>query len=432
GGDDFDDLLLEHLEKSFQAQHGIDLRSGHPAAHARLWWAAEEAKMRLSAEPYVTVREEALIVENGVPLNFELEIAREDFEGMIRPLIESTLESVSRALLDAGKKPSDLDAILLVGGSTRIPLVSRVLHERSGIEPRQDVHPDLAVALGAGVLASRLAGFEVERVLVDVSPYSFGPSYLGERGGVAYPYCYHPIIYRNTPLPITRTERYFTSEPYQEKVDIEIYQGDDEDALRNILIGNFQVEGLKPTKEQSEVLCRMRLDIDGILHVTAIEKSTGKSKDITITNALHQKSAEEIREARDRLQALHTTRVRPDGDAWEEGEDGDDEPAFEDEETHGALAERKYAGSDAKEVASGSTGGKDTSPPDPEWDAARQRAESLVNRSRGILERMHEEDREEAIDLHEQIAAAVAAKERASLEEAVKALQEFLFFVEGK
>ena len=105
------------------------------------------------------------------------------------------------------RSPRDLDAILLVGGSTRTPLVSRLLRERTGLEPRQDVHPDLCVALGAGVLASRLAGRDVERVLVDVSPYSFGPSYLGERGGVPYPHCYHPIIHRNTPLPVTRTEQ---------------------------------------------------------------------------------------------------------------------------------------------------------------------------------------------------------------------------------
>ena len=98
---------------------------------------------------------------------------------MILPLVESTLDSVSQALNDAGKRAAEMDAILLVGGSTRTPLVARLLRERTGLDPRQDVHPDLGVALGAGVLASRLAGQEVERVLVDVSPYSFGPSYLG-------------------------------------------------------------------------------------------------------------------------------------------------------------------------------------------------------------------------------------------------------------
>ena len=213
GGDDFDDLLAGLLADEFQKQHGIDVRQGHPAAKARLWWAAEEAKKKLSSEPYVKVREEALVIEGGKPLHLEMEVSRERYEGLIRPLVESTLDSVSKALQDAGKKPGDMDAILLVGGSTRTPLVFQLLRERTGLDPRQDVHPDLCVALGAGVLASRLGGHNVERVLVDVSPYSFGVSYLGERGGQEYSYCYKPIIHRNTPLPLTRTERYFTTYP---------------------------------------------------------------------------------------------------------------------------------------------------------------------------------------------------------------------------
>ena len=237
-----------------------------------LWWAAEEAKKKLSFEPYVRVREEALLIENGKPLHLDLEISRDEYEEMIRPLIESTLDSVSKALGDARKSPGDLDAILLVGGSTRTPLIAQRLQELTNLEPRQDVHPDLCVALGAGVLASRLAGHEVERVLVDVSPFSFGPSYLGERGGFPYPHCYHPIIHRNTPLPVTRTDQYCTALPYQTVVQVEIYQGEDEDALKNILVGDFLIEGLRPTEEPNEVLCRMSLDVDGILHVTAIEK----------------------------------------------------------------------------------------------------------------------------------------------------------------
>src|SRR2546430_16525529 len=129
---------------------------------------------------------------------------------MVLPMVESTLDSVSKGLVDSAMRRGDLDAILLVGGSTRTPLVSRMLVEKTGLQPRQEVHPDLCVALGAGVLASRLGGREVERVLVDVSPYSFGISYVGERGGYPYAHCYKPIIERNTPLPLTRTERYST------------------------------------------------------------------------------------------------------------------------------------------------------------------------------------------------------------------------------
>ena len=139
-----------------------------------------------------------------------MEVSRTEYEEMIHPMVESTLDSVSKALQDSGKGPSDMDAVLLVGGSVRTPLVFNLLADRIGLEPRGDVHPDLCVALGAGVLASRLSGHGVGRVLVDVSPYSFGISFLGERGGVPYPHCYKPIIRRNTPLPLTRTEQYLS------------------------------------------------------------------------------------------------------------------------------------------------------------------------------------------------------------------------------
>jgi molecular chaperone DnaK (HSP70) len=230
GGDDFNDLLAEHLLNEFQSEHGIDLRSGHPVARARIWWAAEEAKRRLSFDPEVTVREEALATVEGKPRHLELEITREQYEDLIRPLIEQTLEHVSKALGDAGKGPSDLDAILLVGGSTRTPLVARMIEERTGLTPREEIDPDLCVALGVGVMASRLAGHQVERVLVDLTPYTFGVSFLGERGGVSYPHCYRPIIRRNSPLPVTRSERFYTSHPYQEKVEVRVYEGDDDDA----------------------------------------------------------------------------------------------------------------------------------------------------------------------------------------------------------
>lgn len=392
GGDDFDDLLVKRLEREFQQQYGIDLRQGHPAAHARLWWAAEDAKKKLSFEPYVQIREESLAMDAGKPLHLSLEISRDEYEDMIRPLAESTLESVSKALSDAGKGPGDLDAIVLVGGSTRTPLIVQLLQERSGLEPRQDLHPDLCVALGAGVLASRLAGRELERVLVDVSPFSFGPSYMGERGGFPYPHCYHPIIKRNTPLPVTRTERYATASPYQTQVDIEVYQGEDDDALKNILVGEFSVQGLKSVHESNEVLCRMSLDMDGILHVTAIEKLTGLSKHITIANALQAKTPAEIAAARERSRQLHSPR-------------DEDEP-----EPESNVIEMPVA-----------TNGSGSA----------VEARSLVERSRNLLGQMHAEDVEEAVDLHEKIEAAIASGDEAALHQAMESLKELLFFVEG-
>jgi molecular chaperone DnaK len=412
GGDDFDNLLLGRLEREFQSQYGIDLQNDCPVARARLWWAAEEAKKKLSFEPYVRVREDALVTEDGKPLHLDVELSRLEYEEMIRPLIESTLDSVSRALSDAHKSPSDLDAILLVGGSTRTPLIYRRLHELTGLEPRQDIHPDLCVALGAGVLASRLAGHGVERVLVDVSPFSFGPSYLGARGGFPYPHCYHPIIYRNTPLPVTRTESYATAHPYQTSVQIEIYQGEDDDALKNILVGDFRVEGLRPTPEPNEVLCRMSIDVDGILHVTAIEKETGKSKHISIARALREKSPSEIASARERLKALYSSRA-------EEGVEMD-ENEFSLEHADGVSGEE--AVSDPQDRAAADL---------PHALEIVKEAHDLVEQSQRLLGTLHSEDREEAIELHERIHAAIRSNDAGALKKASAELRELLFFVEG-
>ncbi len=415
GGDDFNDLLAEHLLSEFQSQHGIDLRNGHPEARARVWWAAEETKRRLSFDPEVTVREEALATVDGKPLHLELEIAREEYEDMIRPLVEQTLEHMSKALADAGKGPSELDAILLVGGSTRTPLVARMIEERTGLTPREEIHPDLCVALGAGVMASRLAGHEVERVLVDVTPYSFGVSFLGERGGVSYPYCYKPIVRRNTPLPVTRSERFYTSHPYQEEVDVRVYEGEDEDALRNILVGDFTVEGLTPMRDSNEVLCRMSLDLDGILSVTAIEKKSGLSKRINIARALEARSEAEIAAARKRLEALYATRQGDDLDGENDMPDLGDEQEMEGEtsfKVHPVPAEGNAA--------------------DDDWSAVEDEGRKLIERSRLLLDTIHEEDREEAIDLNEAIEAAIDNRDAAALRQAVHDLREMLFFVEGR
>jgi molecular chaperone DnaK len=400
GGDDFDDLLAERLAQEFQEQYRIDLRQGHAAAKARLWWAAEEAKKKLSQEPYATIREEALVTREGKPLHLEMEISRSEYESLIRPLVESTLDSVSKALQDSGRKPSDMDAVLLVGGSTRTPLVFDLLSERMMIEPRQDVHPDLCVALGAGVLAARLAGREVNRVLVDVSPYSFGVSFLGERGGFPYPHCYKPIIRRNTPLPLTRTEQFATSHPFQTEVDVQIYQGDDDDALKNIPVGDFHIEGLTGMEAANEILCRMRLDLDGILEVAAVEKRTGKSKQITIANALQAKTAEEITAGRKRIQELFESRAE----------------RFPEDFNHTDEMNGEVLETEAKRARL----------------PGEQEALDLMERSRKLFDRMHAEDREEAIDIHEKIGAAMERGDAPALAQASRKLKEMLFFMEGK
>ena len=439
GGDDFDQLLLDRLLAEFRRQHGIDLTDVHPASYSRLRWAAEEAKKRLSFEPYAMVREEALATADGGPLHLEVELSRHEYEQMILPLVESTLDSVVRAMSDAGKTAGDIDAVLLVGGSTRTPLVSDVLVDRVGVRPREEVHPDLCVALGAGLLAGRLAGQDVRRVLVDVSPYSFGPSYLGQRDGMPYSYCYHPIIYRNTPLPVTRTERYSTACPNQKIVDIEIFQGDDPDALKNILVGRFRVDDLTPIPEPNEVLCRMSLDRDGILRVSAEEKRTGKSKHITIRDALKPKSEEEIAAARRRIQELYEARGEDlaelfAGRGFEEDEDDTVlDPGVpllrvaRDEEAGGAESDgdgeqEEQAGTYVSEPADGADAAAEGAGP----------AREMLDRSRRLLGEVHDEDREELIDLHERIEQAIGGRDAKSLAAATEELRELLFFIEGK
>jgi molecular chaperone DnaK (HSP70) len=295
-----------------------------------------------------------------------------------------------------------------VGGSSRTPLVQQRLRELTGRAPRAEVNPDLCVALGAGVMASRLAGHDVDRVLVDISPYAFGISHLGERDGQPYPYCFRPTIPRNSALPVTRTESYFTVLPYQEAVRFEIFQGDDPDALRNVPVGAFTITDLATQEEQNEVLCRMRLDLDGILTVTALEKRTGLSKAVTIEQALRPRSEAEIDAARAKLDRLFAP-IELDDEL--DDDDGEDD--------------------DAPEAAV-----EDPAPPPPEPVAdeasTTREARALLERSRGLLDQMHPDDQEEAIGLHQAIEQALAAGDAAALDAAVKTLNELVFFVAGR
>jgi molecular chaperone DnaK (HSP70) len=229
---------------------------------------------------------------------------------------------------------------------------------------------------------------------------------------------------------VTRTDRYFTSVPYQKEVEIDIYQGEDPDALKNIPIGHFRVEGLKPTEEPNPVLCRMSLDIDGILKVTAIEKETGKTKQITIENALQPKSDEEIAEARKRLEGLYDARTA--------GLDSlhDDLAAAElanEEDMADNIIEIPF------ETNHATRGGTKTEKSqskilefDSPWGRALRDANNLLERSRRLLSGIHPEDQEDAIDLHERIDSAIASRDTAGLSEACEELKELLFFVEDQ
>jgi molecular chaperone DnaK (HSP70) len=398
GGDDFDQLLLDFVHNRFMVTGGVDVRADRRAM-SRLLHTVEEAKKRLSFEPYARIREEHLAERDGVPVHLDLEVARTEYEQLIRHLLEGTLDSVHQALADAGKRPDQVDEILLVGGATRTPLVSELLKGTTGLTPRQELHPDLCVAFGAGVLAARLAGHDVERVLVDISPYSFGPSYFGFLNGVPSEHCYHPIIYRNTPLPVSRTEPYFTLVDNQEAWQVSIYQGDDPNALNDILVGRFLAEGFSRVPAGNEILCRMDLDLDGILKVTATEKRTGLAKQITIEGATTAMSEAEVARARRRMQELFRIEEEADLDVVEVDEiDLTSEVSAEEENR-----DRRVQVVEAR---------------------------ALLERSRRLLDKMNAQDREEAIALHEQIEAALNAADWGRLRQATTELADLLFYVE--
>lgn len=409
GGNDFTELLFDHLAQSFLDEHGIDVRKDHPQARSRLWWASEAAKTTLSSEPFAKIREENLVISGAKPYHLTLEIARDEYEELIRPLVESTMDSVTKALTDADMNSSELKAILLVGGSSRTPLVQQMLRDRSSAPLHQEVHPDLCVALGAGILAAQLSGNELGQALVDITAYSFGISYLGVRGGWEYPHCYKPIINRNCALPVTRTERYFTCCPGQTGAAIQIFQGEDSDALRNIPVGDFIIEGLKPTEEPNELLCRMHIDLDGILQVSAIEKATGLSKKIKIENALAPMSEAALQDARKRLEELHE-RAHP-------GDEVVDENGI-------------HAVEDGPETIDIVYGGREQG--EKQWSQQVEAATNLLERSRGLFERMHVDDRAEAVDLHDSIERAIREKRTDELSGAVAELEEIVFYIEGK
>jgi len=282
GGDDFDDRLAQYLLDVFNQQHGVDLRH-NPQALARIRRAAEQAKIDLSQHLYTWVREEYLADKRGVPLHLEAEISREQFISMIQDLLLRTTESIDRVLADG--EIETVDHVLLVGGSTYIPAVWELVAEHTGVQPRQDVNPSEAVALGAGIQGAIIEGKPVDTVLVDVSPHSLGVAVVNfTYAGDPIEDSYKVLIRRNSTLPVTVEESFSTIAPDQSKAHIEVYQGEHPIASQNTLLGAFLFEDL-PTSDDGEVAeftVAFTLNLDGILEVTATERLTGRQIGITI------------------------------------------------------------------------------------------------------------------------------------------------------
>jgi molecular chaperone DnaK len=380
GGDDFDQKIVAHILEHLKISQAVDV-SDQPRAMARILRAAEAAKKHLSDHPFARIEEEYLTEVEGKPVHLSMELARDEYEAMIAPYVQETLQAIHTALRSADLTASQVEKILLVGGATRTPMIRRRLVEVFGHEPRGEVDADLCVALGAAIQGAAIAGAEVSAVLVDVTPYTFGTSALDQLDGELYPYRYVPIIPRNTPIPVRKSEVFYTIRDNQTEVDVRIFQGENADALENIQIGEFRVEGLSKAPEGNEVVLDLALDRDGILRVTAREKSTGLERRISIDQAVARYEAAELQQARERIGALF-------------GEDGT-EPAPDGD-----------VGTDDTEIA------------------------ALLDKARARLDAAGDEDRQELIDLMEAIRDAQAAGDEAALDNARSQMTDLLFYLE--
>ncbi len=308
GGDDFDQRLVDFLAERFQEQHGVDPRTDRRAL-ARLTRAAESAKIALSSQTFARVREEYLISEGNRPLHLDIEIARAEFEALIEDLVARTLDSFDAALSDTGIEADALDRILFVGGSTRVPLVWQRVYEHTGLEPETAINPDEAVALGAAVQAAIVAGEPLDAILVDVTPHSLGIAVAEVMFGRVVPDQYSVIIHRNTTIPTTRSEIYAALSPGQTAIELKVYQGEEAIASQNTLLGTFMFEGLRPESpgEPPRITVSFDFDLNGILHVSAIDRGSGKQAGLQVKAAGTRLTPVEIVSARAGLTDLEST-----------------------------------------------------------------------------------------------------------------------------
>jgi len=275
GGEDFDMRLIEYLAAEFKKESGIDLHND-PLALQRLKEAAEKAKIELSSSQQTEVNLPYITADATGPKHLVVKLSRAKLESLVEELVNRSMEPVKIALKDAGKSPSEIDDVILVGGQTRMPMVQKKVADYFGKEPRKDVNPDEAVAIGASIQGGVLAGDVKDVLLLDVTPLTLG---IETMGGVAT-----PLIEKNTTIPTKKSQIFSTADDNQTAVTIHVVQGERKQASGNKSLGRFDLADIPPApRGMPQIEVTFDLDANGILHVSAKDKATGKEQSIRIT-----------------------------------------------------------------------------------------------------------------------------------------------------